>query len=117
VRRGLSIPVRDQQRALEFYTEKLRFTIVTDQPPNDKQRWIEPGIPGAQTRVLFTAPGQEDRVGTMLNAAWSVDNIDRTYQESTAKGIEFMGSPQRSDWGSFVLMKDLDGNIICLSKM
>jgi predicted enzyme related to lactoylglutathione lyase len=114
----ISIPVRDQQRALEFYTEKLGFTIFTDQPFNEKQRWIELGIPGAQTRVvLFTAPGQEDRVGTMLNAAWSVDNIDRTYEELTAKGIEFMGPPQRSDWGSFLLMKDPDGNVICLSTM
>ena len=27
-----SIPVRDQARALDFYTEKLGFTIITDQP-------------------------------------------------------------------------------------
>ncbi|HET8547013.1 MAG TPA: VOC family protein [Bryobacteraceae bacterium] len=48
----------DQQRAFDFYTQKLGFTIVTDQPFNDKQRWIELGIPGAQTRVvLFYAAG------------------------------------------------------------
>ena len=28
----VGIPVRDQQRALEFYTEKLGFAIATDQP-------------------------------------------------------------------------------------
>ena len=30
----VSIPVRDQSRALDFYTEKLGFTILTDQPLN-----------------------------------------------------------------------------------
>jgi len=35
------IPVSDQDRALDFYTEKLGFTIITDQPFDDKQRWIE----------------------------------------------------------------------------
>ncbi len=38
----VSVPVRDQNRALDFYTEKLGFTIITDQPFDEKQRWIEP---------------------------------------------------------------------------
>jgi catechol 2,3-dioxygenase-like lactoylglutathione lyase family enzyme len=42
-----SIPVRDQDRALKFYTEKLGFNIQTDQPMGE-QRWIELGIPGAE---------------------------------------------------------------------
>ena len=37
----VSIPVADQNRALDFYTEKLGFTIITDQPFDGKQRWIE----------------------------------------------------------------------------
>ncbi|MEY2526674.1 MAG: hypothetical protein QOE73_1445, partial [Verrucomicrobiota bacterium] len=37
----VSVPVADQDRALDFYTEKLGFTIITDQPFDDKQRWIE----------------------------------------------------------------------------
>jgi len=47
----VSIPVRDQNRALDFYTDKLGFTIITDQPFDEKQRWIELRIPKAETRV------------------------------------------------------------------
>ncbi len=36
----LGIPVRDQERALRFYTEKLGFRILTDQEFTEKQRWI-----------------------------------------------------------------------------
>ena len=43
----VSIPVADQNRALDFYTEKLGFTIITDQPFDEKQRWIELRIPKA----------------------------------------------------------------------
>ncbi|WP_419862415.1 hypothetical protein [Candidatus Palauibacter sp.] len=46
---------------------KLGFRVVTDQPLGE-QRWIELRIPGADTRVvLYTPPGQEDRVGTPSN--------------------------------------------------
>ena len=56
----VSIPVADQNRALDFYTEKLGFTIITDQPFDEKQRWIELRIPKAETRVvLFTPEGDE----------------------------------------------------------
>jgi catechol 2,3-dioxygenase-like lactoylglutathione lyase family enzyme len=37
----VSIPVRDQNAALKFYTEKLGFKVATDQYFDDgKQRWI-----------------------------------------------------------------------------
>ena len=56
----VSIPVRDQDRALEFYTKKLGMRVITDSPFDDTQRWIELGIPRADTKVvLFTASGQE----------------------------------------------------------
>jgi predicted enzyme related to lactoylglutathione lyase len=113
----LGIPVADQQRALDFYTQKLGFRVFTDQPFNDKQRWIELKIPGAETGiVLFTPDGQENRVGTHLNTGWEVDNIDKTYEELTAKGVEFAGPPQKAQWGSFLIMKDSEGNSIVLGQ-
>ncbi len=51
------VPTRDQDRALKFYTEKLGFRVMTDQPFG-AQRWIELGIPGAESQlVLFTPDG------------------------------------------------------------
>ena len=61
----VSIPVRDQDQALSFYTEKLGFQVLTDQPMGDGQRWVELRIPGSETKVaLFTPPGHENRIGT-----------------------------------------------------
>jgi hypothetical protein len=34
----VSIPVRDQDKALEFYTKKLGLKVITDSPFDGKQR-------------------------------------------------------------------------------
>ena len=112
----LGIPVRDQDRALSFYTGKLGFRVLTDQPFSEKQRWIELSIPGADTGVvLFTPEGHEDRIGTFINTSWEVDDIDTTYADLLAKGVEFGSPPQKQPWGTFVIMKDSEGNHIVLA--
>jgi predicted enzyme related to lactoylglutathione lyase len=112
----IGIPVANQDRALQFYTEKLGFRILTDQQFSEKQRWIELSIPGAETGLtLFTPEGHENRVGTFINTSWEVDDIDKTYAELQAKGVEFSGPPQKQQWGSFLMMKDSEGNQIVLA--
>jgi predicted enzyme related to lactoylglutathione lyase len=112
----LGIPVRNQDRALQFYTEKLGFRILTDQEMSPNERWIELSIPGAETGiVLYTPKGQEDRVGTFVNTSWEVDSAEKTYGELLGRGVEFTGPPQKQPWGTFVMMKDSEGNQIVLS--
>ena len=112
----LGVPVGDQDRALQFYTEKLGMRILTDQEFSEKQRWIELSIPGAETGiVLFTPEGQEDRIGTFVNTSWEVDDIGKTYDELVARGVEFTGPPQKQAWGTFAILKDSEGNEIVLS--
>ena len=112
----VSIPVRDQEQALAFYTEKLGFQILTDQPFDTKQRWIELRIPGSDTKVvLFTPPGHEDRIGTFSNVTFMTDDIDRTHQELTARGVVFTTPPTKQPWGQFAKFQDIDGNQFVLS--
>lgn len=112
----LGIPVQDQDRALSFYTGKLGFRILTDQHFSATQRWIELSIPGADTGIaLFTPEGHENRIGTFVNTSWEVDNVEKAYGELREKGVEFDGPPQKQPWGSFIMMKDSEGNQIVLS--
>jgi catechol 2,3-dioxygenase-like lactoylglutathione lyase family enzyme len=107
----VGVPVRDQDRSLEFYTKKLGFAIVTDQPFNDEQRWIELRIPGADTGVvLFTPPGHEDRIGSFHSISFWTNDVQKTFDELSARGVEFVGPPTTADWGSSAIFKDLDGN-------
>ena len=106
----VSIPVKDQNRALDFYTEKLGFTIITDQPFDEKQRWIELRVPKAETRVvLFTGEGEEKRIGSFMNMSYSCDDIDKTYAELTERGVEFPTPPVQMHFGWWSLFSDQDG--------
>ncbi len=112
----VSIPVSDQDRALAFYTEKLGFKVATDQPMGEKQRWIELRIPGAQTAVvLFTPDGHESRIGSFFNGAFGTEDVEQTYAQLQARGVEFEGPPQKQPWGTFAKFKDPDGNQFVLS--
>jgi len=64
----VTIPVRDQDAALRFYTEKLGFKVVTNQYfGNGKQRWILRLIPGAESRIGFSFQ-------RVLRTEWAVSN-------------------------------------------
>ena len=111
-----SIPVRDQDRALAFYTEKLGFRVITDSPFDGTQRWIELGLPRAETKlVLFTAPGQEAMIGGFMNVTFMADDVEATAREMKAKGVEFTREPQKADWGTSAVFRDPDGNQFVLS--
>jgi uncharacterized glyoxalase superfamily protein PhnB len=81
------------------------------------QRWIELSIPGAQTGlVLFTAPGQESRIGTMVNLAFESRDIEKTFEELKGKGVEIAQPLQTQSWGTSFIFKDPDGNSLLVSK-
>ena len=107
----VSVPVADQDRALDFYTEKLGFTIITDQPFDEKQRWIELRVPKAETRVvLFTTDDDKGRIGTFMNMSYTCDNLQKTYEELKKRGVEFENPPKKEHWGNFAIFKDSEGN-------
>ena len=112
----ISIPVRDQDRALEFYVGTLGFTLLTDQPMGPGQRWVEVRPPRGDSGIaLFTPPGQEDRIGTFTGISLECDDVQKTYEELAAKGVEFAKPPRVESWGVMAIMKDSEGNQIVLS--
>jgi catechol 2,3-dioxygenase-like lactoylglutathione lyase family enzyme len=107
----VGVPVSDQQRALEFYTEKLGFRIITDQPFNDQQRWIELGVGRSGTGItLFTPPGHEGRIGTFTGISFTADDVMATWRELAAKGVKFVKEPKQESWGTSAVFADPDGN-------
>ena len=106
----VSIPTRDQDRALAFWTEKMGFTVATDQQFDETQRWIELRIPGADTRlVLFTTQGSESLIGTFAPMSFWTDDVDAAYQQLVDAGVEVLGPPKKAEWGTSLLFKDPDG--------
>ncbi|MGD0191680.1 MAG: VOC family protein [Rhizomicrobium sp.] len=106
----VGIPVRDQDRAVKFWTEKIGCKVMTDQPLGE-QRWIELSIRNGETGiVLFTPTGHEDRIGTFFNGSFACDDVEATHRQLSAKGVEFVQPPMREDWGTSAIFKDSEGN-------
>src|SRR5271154_7442341 len=96
----VSIPVRNQDVSLKFFTEALGFKVITDQPFTDTQRWIELMIPGAETGLaLFTPEGHEKRIGDFQSISFWCDDVFATAKVLKSKGVQFDKEPKAETWG------------------
>ncbi|MGH9483037.1 MAG: VOC family protein [Terriglobales bacterium] len=112
----VSIPVRDQDVALRFFTQALGFKVSTDQPFTPKQRWIELSVPGAETGLaLFTPEGHENRIGQFQSIAFWCDDVFATAKILQSKGVTFAKEPKHEAWGDSAVFQDPDGNQFALS--
>lgn len=112
----VSVYVSDQDAALAFYTQKLGFTVVTDQPMGPDARWIELRIPGAETGLVIAKPFQpENVVGAFMNMAFVADDVQRTYDELSARGVQFRQPARPEPWGTSAIFNDPDGNSFVIS--
>src|SRR5579863_5560119 len=93
----ITVQVTDQDKALEFYTQKLGLEKRSDQPMGPDQRWIEVAPPGAQTRILLykataDAPGADSyeaakaSIGKSTGMVLEVDDIEATFAQLRANG-------------------------------
>ena len=113
--RSVGIYVSDQQRALEFYRDVLGCDVLADLPMGEGEgalRWIEVRLPADDVNLLlFTPQGQEDRVGTFTNVIFHCDDLHDTYEELSAKGVQFPTPPEQAPWGKWwAVFADPDGN-------
>jgi len=93
----VGVPVTDQDRALEFYTKTLGFSLVSDTPlPQLGGRWIVVAAPGGGANLALTpaSEGGADtgiRLGTADAAA--VHQYLKDQQVSTSELLSWPGVP------------------------
>ncbi|HEY0683452.1 MAG TPA: VOC family protein [Steroidobacter sp.] len=111
------LPVVDQDRALNFYTEKLGLQVAQDAPYKEGWRWIELAVPGAQTRILLTQQTGEPKSDTP-RLVFIADDVEATYRKLSARGVEFTKEPSKAPWNpgqTFAQLRDSEGNGIVIS--
>jgi len=112
----VTVPVRNQKQAVKFYTEKLGFRVLTDQPFDDEQHWIELGISGSESKlVLFTADWQESHIGKQQPVTFWSDDVHATAKVLKSRGVDFVMEPTTEAWGTAAVFQDQDGNQFALS--
>jgi predicted enzyme related to lactoylglutathione lyase len=64
---------------------------------------------------LFTPEGHESRIGTFFNGSFACDDVQATYRQLSARGVQFVKPPEKLPWGEFAIFKDPDGNQFVMS--
>lgn len=115
----VAIVVRDYDEAIDFYTNKLHFTLIEDtyRPEQDK-RWVLIAPPGSSGTQLLLArasnPEQESRIGNQTGGRVFLflytDDFWRDYNEMVAAGITFVRDPKAAPYGTVAVFEDLYGN-------
>jgi predicted enzyme related to lactoylglutathione lyase len=83
------IPVSDQDRALEFYTETLGLEKRVDVPFGDGSRWIEVAPTGADTPIAICPPGPNVTPGGKeTGISLATDNIDDYHAHLKGHGVD-----------------------------
>jgi len=99
----IMLPVKDRQKAKEFYL-KLGFQIIVEAPGAHGETWIQMGLLNSNTTISLAG---------LQGIICETDNIEKEIKELKTKGIE-VGKVDDTPWGRFAWLKDLDGNSLCL---
>jgi catechol 2,3-dioxygenase-like lactoylglutathione lyase family enzyme len=109
----VAVPVSDQDRAIEFYTEKLGFELRTDTPYGDGDRWVDVAPAGAVTTLALVPPREGHSVGVPTNIGLTSEDVDADHAFLTEQGVDVddvvrVGDPVPP----MFFMRDQDGNQI-----
>ena len=116
----VALVVRDYDEAIEFFCQKLHFTLVEDtyQSAQDK-RWVVVAPPGSKgTSILLaraSTPQQGvfigDQAGGRVFLFLNTDDFWRDYTEMQSAGIKFVREPKSEPYGIVAVFEDLYGNL------
>ena len=115
----IAIVVNDYDEAIKFYTEKLYFDLVEDTQLSETKRWVLVRPKSGDSCCLLLAKAaneeQRSRVGNQTGGRvflfLHTDNFERDYQNLLNQQIEIVRQPQREEYGTVAVFKDLYGNL------
>ena len=125
----ISIPVQDQETALQFYTTKLGFIKKHDIPLGENNRWltvVSEDEPNGVEILLEPSPNHFEPSKTYQNALFeagipytqfNVDNLQEEYERLINLDVEFSIQPTEMGKVKIAILNDTCGNKIQLIEM
>ena len=126
--------VHDQDDALAFYTQKVGFEVRSDVTVEElgNFRWLTVGPAGQSdvAIVLMAIPGPPvmdattaEEVRTLMAKGFAgtvflgTDDCQASYEELTARGVEFVEPPEARPYGIDSAFRDPSGNNIRVTQV
>lgn len=118
----MGVWVSDIDAARDFYVDKLGFEVRQDVTIGD-YRWFtvgHPDQPGLMLNLQVPGPPLDEEAavfvsrqlakGALHAGGLGVDDCRKTFEELSAKGVEFVMEPSDRPYGVEALMRDNSGN-------
>jgi catechol 2,3-dioxygenase-like lactoylglutathione lyase family enzyme len=107
----VSVPVSDQDRAKDFYTRVLGFTVQMDAQFGEGMRWVMLRPPGARTSITLVTWFETMPAGSLNGSVLGCDDLEQTLAELSGRGLAFAEDEiQEAPWGRWKTFADPDGN-------
>lgn len=114
----IALVVDDYDEAIQFYTQKLNFTLIEDTILSETKRWVLVAPNHSECKLLLAKAANEEqksRVGNQTGGRVFLflytDNFERDYEIYKARGIDFVRPPSKESYGTVAVFKDLYGNL------
>lgn len=125
----IGIPVQDQQKALQFYTEKLGFVKKIDIPLSEGNRWltvVSKEEPDGAAILLEPSPNHfqpaRDYQKALFDAGipytqFNCDDVQQEFERLRSLGVEFSVTPTEMGTVKIAVFDDTCGNQIQIVQM
>ncbi len=115
----IALIVDDYDKAIEFYTKKLHFTLIEDTRLSELKRWVLIAPSGSAGCDLLLARAANDKQRTRIGNQTGgrvflflyTDNFQRDYQNLLDNNIKIIREPAYEAWGRVAVFSDLYGNL------
>jgi predicted enzyme related to lactoylglutathione lyase len=110
----VSVPVSDQDKAKEFYSNVLGLEVLQDMRMDENSRWIQLQPPGSEASITLVTWFPSMPPGSLKGLVLETDDLEETISEMASKGFTIDAEIDSQPWGRFVSFDDPDGNGIVL---
>lgn len=115
---GLTLRVADVRRSIEFYGNKLGFTVEINKAPQFAM--IRVGGPTGGTIGLLVHDSSDSLVSDStalhqragIHVELTTDHLDALYEQLKGRGVQFFEPPHEEPWERSMRVHDPDGYTI-----
>jgi catechol 2,3-dioxygenase-like lactoylglutathione lyase family enzyme len=115
----VALVVEDYDEAITFYTQKLGFILVEDEPLSETKRWVLISPDGNNGCCLLLAKAANEaqrrsignQAGGRVFLFLHTDDFERDYNNLLQHEVKIVRQPAVEPWGRVAVFEDLYGNL------
>lgn len=107
------VPVSDQDRAKDFYVDRLGMSVIADMTMGPHGRWLQVAPSGAATTIALV-PGDDSSTPGSATLVFETTDIEADVAQLRKRGLDLPDEIEDMPWARAIRFTDPDGNNLVL---